>query len=97
MGVDDLLNNKEFEVIPYIYKKFRKLKKVTFTRGESYWEDENGNDYFYYQNRAFIVYDSVLTDISKEFNLTYDEVKRHLSTYFNRRYPNLKHYMVLNN
>jgi hypothetical protein len=95
MGEYNLLNNKEFEVIPYIYKKFRKLKRNTFRRGESYWADENGVDYFYYQNRAFIVSDFVLTDISKKFNLTYGEVKRCLSTYFNKRYHSLKHFMVL--
>ena len=95
MGVGHLSYNKEFDVIPYIYKKFRKLKKVSFMRGETYWEDENEDTYFYYQNRAFMVYDFVLSDISKEFNLTYDEVKKCLSTYFDKRYPSLRHFMVL--
>ena len=97
MGVNHLLYNKEFDVIPYIYSKFRKLKKVSHTRGLSSWVDVNGDDYFYYQNRAFVIYDFVLNDISKKFNLTYDEVKKCLSTYFDKRHQNLKHFMVLQN
>jgi hypothetical protein len=95
MGVGYMSHNNGFEVIPYIYKKFRKLKKMSWGRGESYWDDENGDNYFYYQNRAFVVNNFIFSDISKEFNLTYDEVKNYLSTYFDRRYPSLKHLMIL--
>ena len=95
MGFGHLLYNKEFDVLPYIYQKFRKLKKKSYNRGESYWYDDKDDDYFYYENRSFIVYDFVLKDISEKFKLTYGEVKECLSTYFDRRYPSLKHYQIL--
>jgi hypothetical protein len=96
-GFEDYVIDNEIDIIPYIYKKFRNIKKSSYSRGESYWENDMGEVLFYYQNRSYIVYDSVLEDISEKFNLTYKDVMNYLSVYFDLRYPNLKHYQVLEN
>lgn len=94
-GYEDCTTNKGIDVISYIYKTFRNLKKTSYSRGEWYWENDKGEDLFYYQNQSYIVYDCVFEDISKKFNMTYEEVKNYVSNYFDLRYPNFKHYQVL--
>ena len=95
MNVGDFLINNQIDIIPYIYKKFRNIKKTSYSRGEWFWENDKGEELFFYQNQSYIVYDSIFEDISKKFNITYKDVKKYLSMYFDLRYPNFKHYQVL--
>jgi hypothetical protein len=84
-GFGEYVIDNEIDIIPYIYKKFRNIKKTSYSRGEWFWENDKGEELFYYQNQSYIVYDSVIDDISKKFNLTYKDVKNYLSVYFDLR------------
>ena len=96
-GDEDILIYKELEVVSYIYKQFRKLKRESYGRGSWNWcyESNEWNSVIEYENRAFILDGDVYYGIMDKFNLTPLEMNTCFSMYFDKRYPNLKHYMIL--
>jgi hypothetical protein len=91
-------NKYEFEnfdpiknVIPYIRKKFRGMKRENFERGSANWYNKEGEEVLQYHNRFFLVSEDIFIDVMEKFGLDSRETKRVFSKYFDSKFPSLRH------
>ena len=92
--INENVENDDEQILSYIKTKMKGLKRVSYGRGSAGWINKEGEEILQYNNRFFIINDSIFEDIIEKFGINERRLKKIFFHFLDKRFPNLKYFDV---